>query len=355
MQMGEQPILSGWGNEMNAIVKFADGAEGFGLREVDCPRPSDGELLVRVLAAGVCGTDLHIVHDEYPHIRPIVLGHEFTGIVEALGGAASGFSVGDQVVSLTQVETCGVCRHCRNGVYMLCDARKSIGSRQNGAMAEYLVIPAHTAYKVPPHAAGAAMVLCEPAACALRGVLERSPIRAGDVCVVSGPGIIGQLTAQMAKLAGAQVILSGLPGDRERLELAASLGIADHICWQPEALQELVRAQAPEGADIVFEAAGAVASLNACLTAVRKGGHFGLLGVFGREITFRLDTVREKELTFSVNTAAARSSWDRLMQLIGQGQLVFAPYLTHTFRLEEWRQAFRAAEEKTVYKAVLIP
>ncbi|MDR1571040.1 MAG: alcohol dehydrogenase catalytic domain-containing protein [Clostridiales Family XIII bacterium] len=112
---------------MKALVKFANGSEGAEIRDLDRPEPKDDELLIRVLAAGICGTDIHILNDEYECRPPVVMGHEYTGVVEVAGRGATGFAPGDQVISMTAV-SCEHCQYCRRGLLMLCEERRSIGS-----------------------------------------------------------------------------------------------------------------------------------------------------------------------------------------------------------------------------------
>ena len=134
---------------MKALRKKAKGFEGVGLDDIPEPVPKPNEVKIKVHAAGICGTDLHIVKDEYPANYPVVLGHEYSGTIVELGSEVKGFKPGDRVISLTAVVTCGHCRFCYEGLLMLCPERKSIGSGVDGAMAEYLVVPSHLVYKIP--------------------------------------------------------------------------------------------------------------------------------------------------------------------------------------------------------------
>ena len=340
---------------MKALVKYGTAVEEFGIREVPKPIPARGELLVRVMAAGICGTDLHIMQNEYPSNPPIILGHEYTGVVEALGDGTEGFAAGDQIVSLTAAVTCGHCYYCREALYMLCNKRRSIGSGVDGAMAEYLRIPARLAYKVPANMTGRdAMALSEPIACCIRAVNERSALKAGDVAVVSGPGAIGQITAQLAKIQGAYTIVSGTPSDGERLKLAKKLG-ADDIASSPEELREKLGKVTPFGADIVFECAGAPASADACLDVVRKEGHFAQVGLYGKRVLMDMDKILTKELSFSCSYATEPTSWDRLIRLVAQDKLQMEPLISARIPMAQWQEGFDMALNRKGYKIFLIP
>ena len=178
--------------------------------------------MVKVMAVGICGTDIHIMEDAYPHTVPVVLGHEFTGVVEEMGAATKGFDVGDQVI-VHNILGCGNCHYCKKGDYVFCNEKQSIGVNLNGGMAEYVVVPYDHAMIVPESMKGKDIpALSEPLACCVRGVLEQTKIQPGDKVLVTGPGVIGLLCAQLAKLCGAYVIISGTKVDAKRLELEKS-------------------------------------------------------------------------------------------------------------------------------------
>lgn len=134
---------------MRALVKSAPGPEGLKLEQISVPKPAGDQLLVRVRACAICGTDVHIRRDEYLHYPPVTLGHEFFGDVVEVGAQAAGFAAGDQVTAMTATSTCGQCPACKSGYLMRCEQRRSVGSGFNGAMADYIVIPASICYRIP--------------------------------------------------------------------------------------------------------------------------------------------------------------------------------------------------------------
>ena len=341
---------------MKALVKFASGMQGIELRDVEQPRPRANELLVKVMAAGICGTDVHIAHDEYPCSPQVTLGHEYTGIVAEVGSEAKGFAVGNQVVSLTAVVTCGGCRFCRRGLLMLCSQRRSIGSGVNGAMAEYLVVPHELAYVVPPEIADSdLMALGEPLACAVRAVIERSRLKAGDVALVSGPGTIGQLTALVAKAQGARVIMAGTAADAARLEFALTLGV-DAIAAAPEQLTEAIARLAPEGVDVAYECAGAAASLQACIEAVAKTGNLVQVGLYGRPITVHMDQLLIKEVDLTLSFGTAPTSWEIMLRMAAAGGFPGLDRLiTGRVPLADWRRGFDMMIDRVGFKTLLVP
>src|SRR5919107_4560114 len=214
---------------MQAVMKTARGEGNVALGEQSQPRPGPGQVLLAVRAAGICGTDLHIYHDEYPTQPPVVLGHELAGEVVAIGDGVTRIAVGDRATTETYFHLCGSCRFCRGGQPNLCPERRSIGSGVDGGFTPYVVVPERNVHRLPESLTFQEAALTEPLACVVHGALELPKVTAGDVAVVSGPGAIGLLTLQVARAAGAAVIMLGTAADHRRLELARELGAATAI------------------------------------------------------------------------------------------------------------------------------
>jgi len=340
---------------LKALVKHSKTQSGVSLMEIDTPRPKQDELLVKIMAAGICGTDLHIIQDEYPCKMPVVLGHEFTGIIEEIGKEVEGYKIGDQIIASTAAKTCGSCSYCKQGLRMLCKDRLSIGSGLNGAMAEYMVIPAQLAYKIPEREKGKIEIaLAEPMACVVRAVIEESHIRAGDIVIVSGPGTIGILTMLFAKHAGAYVIVNGLESDSERLDLATAMG-ADLTCSNEGNLRKAVSLYAPDGVDVAFECSGYSNSYALCLEYVKKRGNLAQVGLFGKPICIDMDKHLCKEVKLTVSYASEPTSWDTLIKILSQHDLSYEPLISDVYKLEEWEQAFDKFKKKQGFKILLKP
>ena len=342
---------------MKALVKYKEGSGMDTLKYMDIaePVPKDDELKIKILAAGICGTDIHIMKNEFLNTPPVVLGHEFIGIVCDKGKDVENFEIGDHVVSLTAIRTCGECSFCYKDLRMLCPNRQSIGVTNNGAMAEYMVVPYNVAFKVPETVKDKeSLVISEPAVCAVRSVIERSGMKAGDVVLVSGPGTMGQLVMQSAKIAGAYVIVNGLPADEERLTLAKKTG-ADNVVTNIEELSEILYREAPDGADVVFECSGAESSARLCTQFVKKTGIYTQVGLYGREVKFDLDKLLTKEVTVTNNMATERTSWEIFIRLIKQGKYNLAPLISNKLPLANWEQGFGHAIKQEGFKTILIP
>ena len=341
---------------MKAIVKYALGPEGMGLMEVPEPTPKEGELKVKVLAAGICGGDIYSMKDIRTTIMPVILGHEYVGQVVETCGDVGEFKVGDHVVTLPACYGCGECEFCKAGLVTLCDQRASIGTHRNGAMAEYVVVPAKYSFKVPEDADDIiAYALSEPFTCAVRGVYERINVNPGDIAVVSGPGNMGQFAIQALKSRGAYVIASGLKSDAHRLQLARELG-ADAIADNLEDLKAEIHKVRPGGAQIVVEAAGHPSSLAVCLDVAGKSSTLLCLGYHGgKDISLRFDATHEKEMAVFGSNSTAMSSWEISMKLMKEKKVNLSPLVSMKLPLSQWKRGFEAVINKEAYKVVFCP
>ena len=342
---------------MKALLKKGKGFENVGLDDIPEPVPKPNEVKIKVHAAGICGTDLHIVKDEYPANYPVVLGHEYSGIVSEVGSQVRGFKPGDRVISLTAVVTCGHCRFCYEGLLMLCPERKSIGSGVNGAMAEFLVVPDHLVFKIPDSVSLDEAALSEPYACMVRSVIETATVKAGDIALVSGPGAIGIITQQVLQASGAKVIVAGTSIDEERLKLAASLGALKTVNVEK---QDLLTAAGEyfidaEGFDLVFECAGHWRSADNCLNVVEKRGQYVQVGLYGKKVEFDHDLALKKEVSMVNSYASERTSWERGLRLLRLGMVNLKPLVSAIHPLEEWETAFNKAFNKEGFKILLKP
>jgi L-iditol 2-dehydrogenase len=341
---------------MEAVVKTARGAGNVELRAIAEPAPGAGQVKIAVRAAGICGTDLHIYHDEYPTRPPVVLGHEIAGVVAEVGAGVTRVGVGDRVTSETYFSTCGVCRYCRSGAINLCPERRSIGSAVDGGFAPFVVVPERNVHRLPDGVDLVAGALTEPLACVVHGALELPKVTAGDVAVVAGPGTIGLLTAQVAKAAGATVVVLGTAGDEHRLALARRLG-ADHaLDVAREDTAGLVAALTDgAGADVVYECSGAGAAAASLLSLVRRQGQYAQIGLFGKSVAWELDQVCFKELRVTGSNASLPSAWATALRLLGEGRVRTAELVSDVFPLAEWHRAFERFEARAGVKLVLEP
>jgi L-iditol 2-dehydrogenase len=241
------------------------------IEEAPMPAPTGDELLVRVEACGVCGSDRAIFAGHHPISPPVVLGHEYAGTVVELGPRATGFNVGDRVVVDPNI-MCGRCIFCRRGQVQLCQAITPLGISRPGGFAELSLVPAPNAYPIPQSLTFEEAALVEPLACCVRGI-QQADVRLGAVVLVLGAGPIGLLLAQLARLRGASVVISVDPL-AERREVAAMLAADVTLdASDPAAVRDAVMSStAGLGADVVIEASGRTSAATQSLELVQPGG-----------------------------------------------------------------------------------
>ncbi|MCJ8052577.1 zinc-dependent alcohol dehydrogenase family protein [Shinella curvata] len=252
---------------------------GFVVREVEKPVPGPDDLLVRVEAAGICGTDRHLFHGEFPCRPPVTLGHEFSGIVEAIGDAVRDFRPGMRITGDPNI-ACGRCAQCRRGRVNLCENLQAIGIHRDGGFADYVLVPQRQAYELPLSLPPEHGAFCEPLACCLHGV-DMAGIEPGSSVVVLGGGVIGMLTVQLARLAGATAVVL-VTRQAVRRQLAEEIG-ATHS-FDPgtgDAIEGIAGKSGlvPCGADVVIECAGVAETMMLAPKLARNGGTVVILGV----------------------------------------------------------------------------
>lgn len=341
---------------MQAVVKTRAGVGQVACLEWPEPDPGPGMVKIRVAATGICGTDLHIYRDEFPSRPPVVLGHEFSGEVVAVGPGVEHIRPGDRVMSELPVAPCGRCRYCKTGRVNLCIDRRGLGWSADGSFAEYMVASEPMLHRVPDNLDDEEAALCEPLAVAVHGVTELTGVRACDVVYVSGPGPIGLLVAQVAKAEGAVVVLGGTTADQGRLAVGRELGIARVLNVEEEDPVALVREMTDGlGADVVFECSGAEPAAAQGLHALRKGGRYTQMGLFGRPVRLDLDQVVVKEVRMQGVYSSTWRAWDRALRLACQGRVRLRPLISHRFPLKEWRRAFELLWRREGLKVLLLP
>lgn len=342
---------------MKAVMKVASGLGNVELRDIPEPSPAPGQVKIKVQAAGICGTDLHIYKDEFRSVPPVVLGHEVAGEIVELGEGVENLHIGERVTTETYFSTCGECAYCRTGHTNLCLNRRSIGSAINGGFTNFVVVPAKNIHQLPENIDFQAGALTEPLACVCHAVLTHSTISPGDIAVIAGPGAIGLLTLQVLKAAGATVVVLGTNGDEARMTLASQLG-ADYVVNVSSSNPEtLVKDMTPEGlgADVVYECSGAGPAASQLLTLARRHGRYVQIGLFGKPVAWDLDQVCFRELTVTGSNASVPSAWTRALQLLGSGKVQTKPLITATYDVTEWQEAFEGFERKTAIKTLLYP
>lgn len=321
---------------MLGITKRSGAAMDFGLEPAVVPEPQPGQVVLTVLGAGLCGTDLHIIKNEYRSNPPVVLGHEVVGRVARVGDGVPRQLIGQRFVAETFYSTCGVCRYCRSGRPNLCADRQSIGSHVNGAMTVEVALPAKNLHQVPDSLPDAAAALSEPLACVCNSLYgpDGARIEAGARVLILGPGAIGLIAAQVARAMGADVTLRGTPRDAARLALAQNLG------FETQTIDDAL----PDSAySAVVECSGAPPAIAAGLNALEKGGRFLHMGLSGREAQVPMDLICLKEITVQSGFASVPAAWGRAMRLLQAGMVDLGSLVTDVVPLSAWSRTFEAA------------
>ena len=323
------------------------------LRQVARPSPGEGELLVRVLRIGVCGSDIHVYHGKHPFTKyPIVRGHEFVGTVELMGVRVSGFELGDRVVVMTQV-TCGECYPCRHDMYHICDRLQVMGFQTGGAAQDYFAVPASMTLKLPDAIDLEHAALIEPLAVAAHALGRFGDVRDKNV-VVLGAGTIGNMVAQAARALGAaRVLITDV--SEYRLEMARKVGFDLVVNVARESLEKAWMELGPDGADMILECAGSAQAIAEAVRFARKGSMVVVVGVFGTPSVVDLGLVQDRELTLAGSLMYRRIDYEAAIAMASSGAIRFEELISRRFPLEEYAAAYRTIDEAagTIMKVII--
>lgn len=342
------------------VVQFSGLPWSVELREVEVPTIGEDDVLLKVSAVGVCGSDIHQAEGSHswPVNYPVILGHEFSGIVAKIGKNVRSFKEGDRVVSETAAIICGECRMCKTGLYNLCPTRKGFGYGVNGAMTELVRVPARCLHRIPDTLSFEAASLTEPCCVAYNAVCSLD-IKPGQSAVVLGPGPIGLLCALMANIRGCwPIVLVGIPGDETRLSFAERLG-ASHTFLQQNGV-DLVEFLAgltghTLGADLVVDATGVTPSLKTAIEIVAPGGTISKPGWGKAPPNFSLDPLVQKAVQLQGSFSHNYPIWEAVIQLLTAGKIPSDVIIGHRSGLSEWRKAFEEMKSGIVIKSTLFP
>jgi len=327
---------------MIALVKTARGPGNLELRDVPVPHPGPGDALIRVVNAAVCATDGHIAQDRFPNTPPMVLGHEFSGVVERVGSEVTEVKSGDAVVSENNPFACGVCRICRLGLPNLCPSKRAMGIHSDGCFAEYVKLPAHLLHRVPASVGMDEAALSEPLAVATHAVADRCGIEKGDVVVVMGPGAVGLLAAQVARAEGAgEVLLVGTRRDEPlRFGCARELELRTADVESEDVGHLVTGMTGGDGADVVVEASGSPAAIALGVRLLRRGGRMVVAGITGKiETAVPWDAMTGKAISVLFSYSSRKRNWDKGLGYLAGGMVRTLPLITHRMRLEQWSEA----------------
>ena len=329
---------------MRALV--VTGPSALAIHEVPVPAPGRNEVLARVRAVSICGTDAHLIHGDYPGFwppaYPFTPGHEWAGEIVALGegAAAYGWSTGDRVAG-TSHDACGICQKCVEGRYNLCEnygkagLHRQYGHNHQGADATYVVQGVKTIFRLPDALSFDEGALVDPASIALH-VAVRGGVRPGDTVAITGAGTIGLLAADAALAMGAARAV--VVGRGYRLAKAAAMGFDTVDSTSPNAVAQVRGRNGGLGADVVLECAGVPEMVTAALAMARRGGRVAAVGIPTEGVTINAARLVLDEIEL-VGSRASAGEMRRVLPLIEQGRVRVAELITHRFPLSAYQQA----------------
>jgi len=327
----------------------------------DVPRPAPGprDLVVRVRACGICGSDVHGYDGSSGRrIPPLIMGHEAAGVVDAVGPEVTAFKPGDRVTFDSTIH-CGECAFCRSGQVNLCDRRRVVGVspgeyRQDGAFAEAVVVPERIVCRVPDAVAFEHAAMVEPLSVAVHAV-RRAKIAAGDRALVVGCGMIGLLTLQAAKAAGCSSVIA-VDLDQGRLEQAARLGADVTLGARDDVAARVASLTGGRGVDVAFEAVGAAEPIATAVRSLKKGGTLVLIGNVTPRVEVDLQAIVTRELAL-LGTCASSGEYPAALELLARGAVSLDGLISQVAPLEEGPAWFERlyAREPGLMKVILTP
>lgn len=334
--------------QMKALV--VEGPQKLIYKDVPVPRINADEVLVRVKACGICGSDIARVRDGGVHFFPIIVGHEFSGVVVQTGNDVKNVSLGDHV-SAAPLLPCGSCESCLSGHPAMCNSYSFIGSRQNGAMAEYVAVPSKNILQLPKDMEFDKAACIEPLTVAIHGVERAGLLRSGSSAVVYGCGTIGVLTVQCLLAKGIKKIIA-IDIDEHKLQLVKNMGVNDIINSSKIDVEKYFQEEGK--ADYVYETAGVNSLQSQILKLVKKNGRVVYIGTAQKDVTipaksFELILRGELNVTgswMSYSSPFPGKEWSAAIEYLNSGIVDVSKIITHRFPLEAGYEAFLTMLDK---------
>ena len=329
------------------------------VEERPVPEIEENEVLIKIKAVGVCGTDLHIYNGDVVTGTDVIIGHELSGEITKTGPKVKKFRPGDRVVSRLNVGVCGTCKACLSGNPQMCGQRTCPGHWVDGAFAEYMKIDDKQLLKFSEGLSFEEAAFTEPMACVATALLERAKIMPEDIVVIYGPGPIGLLAMQMARAYGAsKVIVIGTPRSKAlRLPLARKLCADMTLVSGEDDIEGIISdLTGGEGADLCVDCSGSAAAINSCIRMLRKLGRMCVIGLPGeRELPVEWKTACEKSLDVIFSYSSSPASWNMCLSMLERGAIDVKSLISHRVGLDDFDAVAAATERGEVIKAIIVP
>lgn len=343
---------------MKAIVKLHDGKDGWAI--VDQPRrdPADDEIEMKIMASGICGSDLHLYHDNHPYEPGTVIGHEFSGVISRVGKHVTKWKVGDRVVTENRFTGCGACEYCRTGKMAMCKELKLVGYRYDGGWRNYMCLPTKQLIRIPDNVSLDEAAMTEPAAGICEAMCVKAPIHAGETVVVQGCGQMGLIACMVAKAVGAaQVIMTGTtPDEKDRVAVAYQVGADRFINVEKEdvvsVVNELTNGQ---GADYVMDCSGAPAAIRSAFDIVRCRGRIVAFGEAPGKFEIDWNKGIFKDITLFFSFGSDYRAWRLALGFMERGQLNVKPLITHDISMADFKSGLELLEARECIKVMMHP
>ncbi len=351
---------------MKAVVKYGYGKYETELRDVPVPEIGDDDVLLEVKAAGVCGSD--IAFDDGGHENllnpPVVLGHEFSGVVAATGKNVTEWKEGERAVSDNTGKVCGKCYACGVADYLACPSRLGIGYGMDGGFAKYVRIPGDilkvfpgSLMRIPEGMSFEEAAILDPCCNAYMAVVQESKFMPGDFGAVFGAGALGQFSIQALRAAGAaKIIVIGLASDEERFKLARQNGATDIVIADKEdVIERVAEITGGDGVGLVVDCAGVSVVLRHAIEIVRTSGEIVKIGYDEKPVGFSLDPLLDKAVSIKGHFGYTWLSWRNVMNLATAGRIDLKSMISHRMKLSQFREAFDLVRQKKSIKIILYP
>ena len=336
-----------------AVVNYSSIKGSVELREIKLPEIGEHDVLLQVENVGVCGSDIHQWTSEHSWKvnYPVVLGHEFGGLITKIGDKVKKWKVGDRVVSETAAVIDNESPLTKAGLYNLDPTRKGFGYGVDGAMTKYVRTPARCLHHIPENLSFEEACLTEPCCVAYNAVVVNSKIKPGDKVLVIGPGTIGILCAVIAKICGADVAVLGLESDRSRLAKLKNYNINSIV----KNVSSWAKEKDGLGVDLVIDAAGVSHTLKIAMDNVRPNGQITKVGWGPQPLDFSLDIIVQKNIRLQGSFSHNWPIWEKVIQLLSEGTLNVKPIIGGVWTIEEWKKAFIGMHSGKIIKSILKP
>lgn len=344
---------------MKAVVKMKDGHDGWEIQEKERVAPGDDEVEMKVMAAGICGSELHLYHDNHYYKPGAVVGHEYSGVISRVGKNVTKYKVGDRIITENRYSSCGNCEYCRTGNMGLCKEAIMPGYILDGGWRNYAVIPTKQIIKIPDNVSYEEASVVEPAAVLMEALTIKEPIRANETVLIQGCGTIGLLACMVAKAAGAgTVIVTGTDVDEEiRIPVAKEVG-ADYVInvQKEDLIEKIMEITDGKGVDYIAECSGAPSAIKSCFYAIKKLGRIVAIGEAPvKEIGFDWNKAVFTGATLKFHYGSDYVAWHRVVDMMSNGKIDVKPLITHEIPMEDFRKGFEMLDNKEAIKVVMHP